>query len=119
MSVPLPGRDCRALIALSAISALGCALLAWRRSWKVSGVAWLGLGLAWAGTVAGLLLYNLKFVQPQGRYLFPALAPIAIFYVAGWAALFPRRAQPAAVAALSLAMIAFSTYTLQHDLLAA
>ena len=27
--------------------------------------------------------YNVKFVQPQGRYLFPALIPIAAFWVVG------------------------------------
>ena len=38
--------------------------------------------------VAGDLAYNLKFVQPQGRYLFPALIPIAVFYVCGFAFMF-------------------------------
>jgi 4-amino-4-deoxy-L-arabinose transferase-like glycosyltransferase len=28
--------------------------------------------------------YNLTFIQPQGRYLFPALVPIAIFLSIGW-----------------------------------
>ena len=28
--------------------------------------------------------YNLTFIQPQGRYLFPALVPIAIFLSTGW-----------------------------------
>ncbi|MEE3254331.1 MAG: hypothetical protein VX199_01385, partial [Chloroflexota bacterium] len=27
--------------------------------------------------------YNVEFVQHQGRYLFPALLPFALFYVAG------------------------------------
>jgi hypothetical protein len=31
--------------------------------------------------------YNLQFVQHQGRYLFPALIPIAVGFVAGWAVL--------------------------------
>jgi hypothetical protein len=119
MSVPLPERDYRVLIALTAVCVAGWLVLAWRRSWKMPRPAWLGLGLTWAGTVGGLLVYNLKFVQPQGRYLFPALVPIALFYVYGLAALAPRRAQPAAVAALSLAMAAFSVYTLQHDLIPA
>jgi hypothetical protein len=42
--------------------------------------------LAWAvllvfGEVA---YYNLTFIQPQGRYLFPALVPIALFLAHGW-----------------------------------
>jgi 4-amino-4-deoxy-L-arabinose transferase-like glycosyltransferase len=28
--------------------------------------------------------YNLTFIQPQGRYLFPALVPIACFLAIGW-----------------------------------
>jgi hypothetical protein len=28
--------------------------------------------------------YNLTFIQPQGRYLFPALVPIALFLSSGW-----------------------------------
>ncbi len=35
------------------------------------------LGLVVATTVAGFVWYNLSFVQHQGRYLFPALVPIA------------------------------------------
>jgi hypothetical protein len=116
MSIPLPERDYRVLVAFTAACGAGWLLIAWRRRWGMPARAALALGLTWGGTVAGLLVYNLKFVQPQGRYLFPALAPIALFYVLGFAALFPRKAQPAAIAALSLAMAAFSAYTLQHDL---
>ncbi|MFI5265793.1 MAG: hypothetical protein ACHQ7M_00285 [Chloroflexota bacterium] len=119
MSIPLPERDYRVLITFTGVCAAGWLVLAWRRSWQMSSRAWFGLGLIWVGTVGGLLIYNLKFVQPQGRYLFPALVPIAVFYVCGFAALFPRRVQPAAIVALSLALIAFSAYTLQHDLIPA
>jgi uncharacterized membrane protein len=119
MSIPLPERDYRGLIALTALAAAGwIAILAGCRTQAQSGAArpWLALGLTFTGVLAGDLAYNLKFVQPQGRYLFPALVPIAFFYVCGFAALFPRRVQPAAIAALSLALLAFSAYALQHDL---
>jgi 4-amino-4-deoxy-L-arabinose transferase-like glycosyltransferase len=33
---------------------------------------------------AGLLYYNLTFMQPQGRLLFPALGAAALLIVAGW-----------------------------------
>ncbi len=39
------------------------------------------------------LWYNIKFVQPQGRYLFPALIPIGLFFALGlreWARLLAR-----------------------------
>ncbi|MFC1464683.1 MAG: glycosyltransferase family 39 protein [Candidatus Brachytrichaceae bacterium NZ_4S206] len=35
--------------------------------------------------------YNLQFVQHQGRYLYPALIPIATAFALGWGFLFSRR----------------------------
>jgi hypothetical protein len=36
-------------------------------------------------TLASFLWYNVfQFVQPQGRYLFPALVPISLAVVLGW-----------------------------------
>jgi len=42
--------------------------------------------LAWAALLvfAEVAYYNLTFIQPQGRYLFPALVPIAVFLSSGW-----------------------------------
>jgi hypothetical protein len=37
--------------------------------------------------VGQLLYYNLSFIQAQGRYLFPAIGPIAIVLCLGWAQL--------------------------------
>jgi hypothetical protein len=34
--------------------------------------------------LAGIVFYNLTFIQPQGRYLFPALVPIALLLALGW-----------------------------------
>lgn len=42
------------------------------------------LGLTFLLTLALHVFYNLTFVQHQGRYLFPALIPIAVGLVAGW-----------------------------------
>jgi hypothetical protein len=41
--------------------------------------------------LAGLLQYNLTFIQAQGRYLFPAIVPVAIFFVLGLRELANRR----------------------------
>ncbi len=41
------------------------------------------MGLALAVVVAQLIYYNLSFVQAQGRYLYPALLPVALFFVLG------------------------------------
>lgn len=41
------------------------------------------MALAAAVVVAQLVVYNLSFIQAQGRYLYPALLPIAFFLVLG------------------------------------
>jgi hypothetical protein len=54
--------------------------------------------------------YNLAFEQFQGRYLFPALVPIAILLVSGWA-------KPAISITAALSLIALNAYTLARVLL--
>ena len=49
-------------------------------------VPWL-IGLSIVGVFGEVVFYNLTFVQPQGRYLFPALVPLAMCLVFGWARL--------------------------------
>jgi len=64
-------------------------------------VGWL-LALSAALTMAGYLWYNLKFVQHQGRYLFPALAPLALAFGLAWEQLTQER--PARITARLLAV---------------
>ncbi len=113
MGIPLPERDYYVLIALTLAVCVGWAI---RRKAPNN---WLPLAIVFVGVLLEDLAYNLKFLQPQGRYLFPALVPIAVFYVLGFAALFPARLRPQAVAALSFALILFSAYTLQRVLVPA
>ncbi|BCX03459.1 MAG: hypothetical protein KatS3mg053_1397 [Candidatus Roseilinea sp.] len=42
-------------------------------------------------TLLAYIWYNLQFVQHQGRYLYPALVPIATAFALGWGFLFSRR----------------------------
>lgn len=42
-------------------------------------------------TLLAYAWYNLQFVQHQGRYLYPALIPIATAFALGWGFLFSRR----------------------------
>jgi hypothetical protein len=68
-----------------------------------------------AGSVLAAIAYlgyNLTFEQPQGRYLFPALVPIALLLVAGWARLAPSRLQPPTVMVIGGALIALNAYAL-------
>lgn len=73
----------------TAASSLG-ALLMLARLWRNRKLlkpevrwTWLLLGLLLVLVIAADAYYNLKFFQPQGRYLFPALIPIAAFWSAG------------------------------------
>lgn len=77
------------LFVLSAAASLG-ALIFLARLWHQRRAfpsevrwTWLLLGLLLALVVAADAYYNLKFFQPQGRYLFYALIPIAGFWAAG------------------------------------
>lgn len=108
MALPLQGRLLILPLALSLAGAGGLLLArgrpgepGLRRLWPI---LWAGMALV------GLahLYYNLEFVQPQGRYLYPALLPLALLMARGLEAwrwwLLPGRAQwlpPAAVGLLA------------------
>ncbi len=66
------------------------------------------LGLSALGTLGIYLLYNLQFVQPQGRYLFPALPAVSLAAAVGWwtAARWPAAARWAGIALLAAAGVA-------------
>ncbi len=70
------------------------------------------------------LYYNRTFVQHQGRYLFPALVPIALGVALAMEALprlarWPERLRPLAFAAPYLAMLALDLYALWRVILPA
>ncbi len=108
MAVPIDVRIYRALALFCGLAGVGFVLhvmRVWReRSLRLDEgsqraasllVLWLLL------TGASYLWYNATFVQHQGRYLFPALVPIAVFFALGWReALRPENARWLAVALL-------------------
>ena len=57
--------------------------------------------------------YNLSFIQAQGRYLYPALLPIALFFVLGLRELLaPMHARLLlGIAVISLALLDFVCLT--------
>jgi len=74
--------------------------------------AWqLVLATLGAATV-GYIAYNLAFEQPQGRYLFTALVPIAMLLVVGWAAWMPRRARGWGLGLVGLGLVGLNAYAL-------
>jgi 4-amino-4-deoxy-L-arabinose transferase-like glycosyltransferase len=101
MAIPMPDRLYWAWGALTLLAALG---LAW---WRLTGGSSPSIGLLAAIVLANLALlvaYNAVFIQAQGRYLFPALVPLAILLVHGWRAL---RLPPLAPAILLVALNAY------------
>lgn len=66
------------------------------------------LGLAALGTLGIYLAYNLQFIQPQGRYLFPALPAVSLAVAVGWWTVvrWPAAARWAGIALLVAAGVA-------------
>jgi 4-amino-4-deoxy-L-arabinose transferase-like glycosyltransferase len=64
--------------------------------------------LTWAALLvfAEVAYYNLTFIQPQGRYLFPALAPIAVCLSSGWLQLADRAVSPFGVRLATTSILA-------------
>jgi hypothetical protein len=73
------------------------------------------LGTAVLGNVAGHVFYNLSFTQPQGRYMFPTIAAIALLCAYGYRGLTARLSVGLRVAIGALAALAtmgFDVYCL-------
>ena len=111
MSVVLDSRIYTGLLILSLAASVGAGWTLWR-AWpqRVHRRSLLILALAMLGAAGGYLWYNLSFVQHQGRYLFPALLPIALSLSAGLVGLAQpgasRLAAALAAGALCLSLIA-------------
>lgn len=77
------------LFVLTAVATVGAALMAlrlWRERKSLPSETrwtWLLLGLHLALVVAADAYYNLKYFQPQGRYLFAGLIPLAALWSGG------------------------------------
>ena len=91
MAVPIDARIYLALALFSGLAGIGFVLYV-MRVWRERGLrlaegtqraaGLLALWLMLTGTM--YLWFNATFVQHQGRYLFPALVPIAIGFALGW-----------------------------------
>jgi 4-amino-4-deoxy-L-arabinose transferase-like glycosyltransferase len=60
----------------------------------------------------GVVFYNLQYLQPQGRYLFPTLPALGIFAAAGIAELFRDRYVPLALTVLTLGLAWLAVFSL-------
>ena len=93
MKAPLHSQEYMILGLFSIMALFGCLLWVARsrhRADQVDGRVLL-LFVLWIAISASLLLYyNFEFVQYQGRYLFPALIPMAFFLMLGLGAWLPK-----------------------------
>jgi hypothetical protein len=89
MAAPLDDRVYTLLAIVSALAGVGAVSVAWRavRHWRYlslrrkRGILLMATWLC--VTAAGYLWYNTKYVQFQGRYLFPAIVPLGVLFTAG------------------------------------
>ncbi len=108
MEAPLKEPEYRVLGLFCLVALAGLLLWLARRGWREWGIDGRALLLfaVWVLGSAGLVLYyNLEFVQYQGRYLFPALAPLAFFTMVGLGAWLPARYRPLPRGALLLFLL--------------
>ncbi|MBI3968893.1 MAG: DUF2142 domain-containing protein [Chloroflexi bacterium] len=63
--------------------------------------------------IAASMYFNLTYLQPQGRYLFPAMAPIALLMARGLRELMAPRHAPALFAVTGCALVALNYLCIQ------
>jgi 4-amino-4-deoxy-L-arabinose transferase-like glycosyltransferase len=69
--------------------------------------------------VAAFLRFNTEFFQAQGRYLFPAMGPLALCFAGGWLVWLPARGQVVGAAVVLVGMLSLALYALFGTLMPA
>ena len=76
---------------------------------------WLLLaGLCLVLTLVSFVLFVRVFFQTQGRYFYPALLPISVFWALGWERLVPERYRPTALLGLTGVLLALALGCLRY-----
>jgi 4-amino-4-deoxy-L-arabinose transferase-like glycosyltransferase len=81
---------------------------AWARMWLLLA------GLCLLLTLVSFVLFVRVFFQTQGRYFYPALLPISVFWALGWERLVPERYRPTALLGLTGLMFALAVGCLRY-----
>ncbi len=93
------------------LTLLGFALSLWREREQFAEGAWrwwtVG-GLLFLLVLGAFVRFILTYFQTQGRYLYPALAPVALAFAIGWRGLFPVHLRASADGILLLVLFAVS-----------
>ncbi len=125
MTVPMNGRVYQLLGLLSAAALVGFLLHLFNKRGKRPSAAMVLLTAVFLFSIAVHVGYNITFVQHQGRYLFPALIPIALAGAIGlgvWIRPFARRHQwlnYAVPVGLALFLLTLNLYALFRVILPA
>ena len=117
MAIPMPTNVYRLLLVFSLGVISGFGVFLWRRNWQQQlnhnqGDVFVVFVAVIALVTAAHVLYNMDFVQFQGRYLYPMLIPLALIVAVGlygWTALVEGYA-PALAWLPVTAMIGFAVF---------
>ncbi|HVB96486.1 MAG TPA: glycosyltransferase family 39 protein [Chloroflexota bacterium] len=131
MGIPYTNRTYDVLATLSLFVGLGVLVFVWRMlhaprqpdetvDGKVTALVfsrpqrWSLVLLAFAGmcVFVGVVFYNMRYLQPQGRYLFPTLPGLAVFSVAGIGELIREEHVRLVLTLAALAMVWLCIYSL-------
>jgi hypothetical protein len=97
----------------SALCQLGLVGMVVYAAWRKLDVRALALVAVVAGAFATVVYYNVTTdVQPQGRFLFVAVAALVTLLALGWSTLLPPRLRVPGLAALDVVLVALNAYTL-------
>ena len=119
MGVFMDQRIYTGLLAVTLVAILGLGVFVIRRlrqPEQVSPLQKAALGILALQTfvTAGMYVwYNLTFMQHQGRYLFPALIPIALFIMLGYRELIPRILWPLVPLGMTAGLTLFNLISLK------
>jgi 4-amino-4-deoxy-L-arabinose transferase-like glycosyltransferase len=80
----------------------------WARVWLLLA------GLCLVLTLVSFVLFVRVFFQTQGRYFYPALLPISVFWALGWERLVPERYRPTALLGITGVLLALSLGCLRY-----
>lgn len=121
MGVPSDSRTYAFAAALTLLAAAGLAVFVAREARRPTLTTYQRAALsllaaAFFLVLVGVIRYNLEFIQPQGRYFYPALLPAGLFAYLGLGQLMGRR--PAVpIALLSVSLFALAVYNLWRVLI--
>ena len=80
----------------------------WARVWLLLA------GLCLVLTLVSFVLFVRVFFQTQGRYFYPALLPISVFWALGWERLAPERYRPTALLGITGVLLALALGCLRY-----